>query len=283
MSALPATQHDEDIRQALEARIASGSLELPLLPDAVMQILNLCQSPDSSASALSAAIHRDPALAGHIIRVSNSPAYYPGTPIVSLQQAIGRLGQRAIAEIAVLISVKGSVLNLPAFAPEMAALWKHAAAAGAWAREIARQRRRPVDAALLCGLLQNVGVPVILKALAGLAKEIGTTLEKSDALSLADEYHAEVGAQLARRWSLPSAVSEAIRHHHTITGCDVGCDDARMTTLSDFLARLTLEGETDPERLSAHDAYAELNLYLDDVAALVAKQPTIVEFVETMR
>lgn len=283
MSALPATQHEDGIRQALEARIDSGALELPLLPDAVMQILALCQSPDSSAASLSAAIHRDPALAGHVIRVTNSPAYYPGTPIVSLQQAIGRLGQRTIAEIAVLISVKGSVLNLPAFAQEMAILWKQAAAAGAWAREIARQRRRPVDAALLCGLLQNVGVPVILKALAGLAKELDYKLPKGEALSLADEFHAEVGAQLARRWSLPGAVVEAIVHHHDYAQCRGNQDEARMTALSDFLAQLMLEGETEMERLSAHDAFAELNLYADDVAELLVKLPMVVEFVETMR
>ncbi len=283
MSAMPAMKHQDGMRQALESQIESGTLELPLLPDAVMQILSLCNSPDSSASALSAALHRDPALAGHIIRVTNSPAYYPGTPIVSLQQAIGRLGQRTIAEIAVGISVKGSVMNLPAFGVEMALLWKHAAAAGAWSREIARQRRRPVDAALLCGLLQNVGVPVILKALAALERQLACHLPKAEALSLADEYHTEVGAQLARRWSLPSVVTEAILHHHDYAEQKQKADEARMVALSDFLAAQTTEGIDDVAILGAHSAFAELNLYPDDVAELLAKGPEVARFVETMQ
>lgn len=283
MNAQPAIRSDERLRQALEARIESGALELPLLPSGVMQILDLCHNPDASAAQLATAIHRDAALAGHVIRVANSPAYYPGTPVVSLQQAIGRLGQRAIAEIAVLISVKGSVLDVPAFRPEMSALWRHAAGAGAYAREVARQMRRSVDSALLYGLLQNMGVPVLINALCALEEELGLNLGKQETLDLANEHHPVVGSKLARQWSLPQTVADAILYHHDYASAPTHGDEARVVALSDHLATHLLAGTTDPEVLANHPAFAELNLYPDDVAALIAKAPEVLKFVESMR
>lgn len=283
LSAQPAIRNDERIRQALEARIESGTLELPFLPSGVMQIVELCQNPESSSVQLAAAIHRDPALAGHVIRVANSPAYYPGTPVVSLQQAIGRLGQRSIAEIAVLISVKGSVLNVAEFGPEMRTLWRHAAGAGAYAREVARQMRRSVDSALLYGLLQNMGVPVLINAICTLEEELGLNLGKQETLEMADEYHPTVGSKLARQWSLPAVVADAILYHEDYRSAPTRGDEARVVALSDHLSNHLISGTTDPEVLAGHAAFAELNLYPDDVAALIEKGPEVLKFVETMR
>lgn len=303
MSAQPAPNYEDAVRAALESRIEQGSLELPLLPAGVAQILELCRSSNSSAAELSSAIHKDPALAGHVLRVANSPAYSPGSPIVSLQQAIGRLGQRAISEIAISVSVKSAIFDVGAYRVEMAQLWKHAAAAGAWAREIARQRRRPVDAALLCGLLQNMGVPVLVRALSKIEKELHGDLGKSAVLALADEYHAAVSSRLAKQWSLPEAVSEAILYHHDYASAPSKGDEARLIALSDHLARLLLDGAAvqpaggaslrvvesprddgaDVDRWADHPAYADLNLYPDDVEALVAKRDDVIQFVETLR
>lgn len=85
MSALPQRNHEATLRQAIEQEMESDGLELPLLPSGAMQILELCQSPDSSAAALSTAVHRDPALAAHVLRVANSTAYAGSSPVVSLQ------------------------------------------------------------------------------------------------------------------------------------------------------------------------------------------------------
>lgn len=278
-----ARKEPDPIRAALEARIEADDLELPFLPSAAMQIYELCQSSEASAAALSSAIHRDPALAGHVLRVANSPAYYPGSPIVSLQQAISRLGQRTISEIVILVSVKGAVFDSPTYRPELEALWKHAAAAGAWAREIARHRRRAVDVALLSGLLQNIGVPVLVKALSTLDRQQHWGLDKETVLAIADEYHAEVGNRLAQRWALPAAVADAIRYHHALADATKHADEARLVALSDDLASILLAGEIEDERTAAHDGFADLNLYPDDVAAILAKAPEIVKFVETVR
>ena len=86
------TMVPEELHAALQERLATGTLDVPMLPDVVLQIMNLTFSERTDTRQLADLIHRDQALASHILRVANSPAYKPQTPIVSLQQAITRFG-----------------------------------------------------------------------------------------------------------------------------------------------------------------------------------------------
>lgn len=281
MSALPA--RDEAIRRSLETRLESGRLELPLLPASIAQVLDLCYSPDSSAARLSEAIHRDQALASHLLRVANSPAYFPDSRIVSLQQAISRLGQRTIGEIAVAVSVRGVVFQSVRFQAEMRMLWRHSAASGAFAREIARVLRRSVDTSLLCGLLQNVGKPVVIHWIAELEEAQKKPFPKEQALELAEEYHTQVGARMVEEWSMPPAVVETTRYHHHYSEAPTFKDEARLVHLSDRLAEhLLFPQNCDTEMLHHELAFAELNLYPEDVDAIVAKGDEVRKFVEAI-
>lgn len=58
------------IEQALIERIGSGKIELPLLPSMATQILAMVNHPDSDAAKLASLIHRDQALAAHVLRIA---------------------------------------------------------------------------------------------------------------------------------------------------------------------------------------------------------------------
>jgi HD-like signal output (HDOD) protein len=121
----------EQIRTALLARIEDGPLELPLLPSIVWEVMELTASDDVDTRKLSALIHRDPALASHILRVANSPAYMPSMPIVSLQQAVSRLGASTLGEIAFAITMQNRVFDVVGYEHDVRALWNHAVGTGA--------------------------------------------------------------------------------------------------------------------------------------------------------
>ena len=57
----------------LETRIASGALELPILPQVASQVLAMSTSDDTNARSLAELLHRDQAIAAHVLRVANSP------------------------------------------------------------------------------------------------------------------------------------------------------------------------------------------------------------------
>ena len=71
----------EKFEQALVERIDKGRIDLPVLPQVAGRVMALAGDPSADAARLSALIHQDQALAAHVLRIANSPAYMPRTPI----------------------------------------------------------------------------------------------------------------------------------------------------------------------------------------------------------
>jgi HD-like signal output (HDOD) protein len=251
----------------------------------------LAGKPSVDAAQLSGLIHRDPALAGKVLRIANSPAYMPKMPIVSLQQAVARLGLNAVTEIAFVASVQSGTFKVKGFESELARLWRHAIASGVFGKEIARIRRSNVEAAFLCGLLHAVGKPALLQVVADeelklakarLAAERTATGTTRAALPvILDELHTGVGLRIAEVWCLPRPVVNAIASYASYERQPT--EEAMVTCLADHLATdLTEPGRFDDNSVRDHAVFAHLNLYPDDVAALRAKRPQVAETVAAM-
>jgi hypothetical protein len=161
----------EQVERALVERIDKDRID-PVLPQVAGKVMALVNDPAADAARLSALIHRDQALAAHVLRIANSPAYMPRTPIASLQHAVAMLGVNQLSEIAVTISLKSVTVKIPGHEADVRQLWRHALASGAYAKEIARMRRYNVESAYLCGLLHAVGKPVVLKTVTTIAAEM---------------------------------------------------------------------------------------------------------------
>lgn len=203
----------DSLEQLLIERIRKGAIELPLLPQVASRILAMVYDPDAEAAKLAALIHQDQALAAHVIRIANSPAYMTRNPVVSLQHAVSMLGMNLMSELAFSASIKGSAFKVPGWDDEVKGLWQYSLASGAYAKEIARMRRFNVESAYLCGLLHGIGRPVVLQTLVALSKEQGTTLSKELMQQLLDGYYIQVGLLVADEWGLPPPVVESIGFH----------------------------------------------------------------------
>jgi putative nucleotidyltransferase with HDIG domain len=271
----------EAVAATLEERIREGSLELPVLPDAAAEIVSQTSRADCDFKIVAELIRRDQAMATHLLRIANSPLYRPRTQIVSVQHALSRLGTSAVREIALLISVKTRTFQADGFGPEVKLLFRHSLGTAIFAQEIARMRRLNVDEAFLCGLLHDVGRPVLLQTLVDLSKALRLTPEKAAIEAAATLYHGRVGEQLVRRWSLPEAVAKAILHHHDIS------DDVDQTTmitaLADVLAHSTLDDRIrDETAVRSHFALPHLTLYPEDVDKLLALRERVVEIAASL-
>jgi len=250
----------------LDAHFADGALVLPLLPAYATQVVALCTDPESDARSLSQLLQRDPALAAHVLSVANSAALGAREPIVSLQQAIARLGVRTLANVALSVAVRTKIFRAGRHLERVQQLWRHCAHTAAWSREIARLRRRNVESAFLCGLLHEVGAPVVLQAIDELQAgvQLGFTPEQVEvALS---RLHCEVGARLVEAWKLPACSSAAARFHHAPEAARSSTDEVYTVHLAFRLARhadgLQELGDVDA-------ALAALGLYQEDLEALI--------------
>jgi putative nucleotidyltransferase with HDIG domain len=270
----------------VERRFAERRLDLPMLPDVATRILAGGLDDTVAVEAIADLLRLDQAITGHVLRIANSPAYSHGARIQSIQQALMRIGLAQLREIVVAVALRSRVFRGDGFEEIVAALWKHSAVAGAYAKEIARLLRVNVEGAFVCGLLHDVGKPVVLALLLDLQRETRAPLSRATSLETLDAYHAGAGAALAREWDLPDPVTQAIAHHHDPGGAPGHVQAVMITCLADLLSHATLcDAATREETETAarqHPVCGLLNLYPDDLDALLARRPAMRELQETL-
>lgn len=263
----------------LEAHFADGELELPLLPTYATQVVALCSDPDSDARSLAQLLQRDPALAAHVLSIANSAALGSREPIVSLQQAIARLGVRTLANVALSVAVKTKIFKAGRHLDRVQQLWRHSAHSAAWAREIARLRRRNVESAFLCGLLHEVGAPVVLQAIDELQSKTKVEFSEEQALAAVERLHCDVGARLVRAWSLPEWTSAAARFHHRPLEAEACADEVLTVHLA---LRLASHADGQDELAGLDPILAGLGLYQEDLEGLIEQAEKIRALAEVL-
>lgn len=280
----PLAQEEREIlRSFIADQLGQGNLDLPLLPVVANRVLLLSSDPDADASQLSSLIQQDQALAGQILRIANSPAHAPRTPIVSLQQAVTWLGLTMLAGLAFSVSVQSGVFHTTGYEKEVRNLWRQALATGLFGKEIARRIRHNVENAFLCGLLHTIGKPAILHLLAQFPDKSSEPFSWTTVESLFEEFHITAGSKLAAVWQLPDPVQETIRYYqddqyHQAISPTKG---AMITCLAHHLASVMLEDSTQDENsLLTLPVVQDLNFYPEDMTALLELRETVKANVE---
>jgi putative nucleotidyltransferase with HDIG domain len=262
--------------------------DVPVLPDVTDQVLRLASDPNASLAQVAQALSRDVAAAAHVMRLANSALHRGREPIVTLQQAAARLGTQKLRDVAVMVAAESKLFRARGFEAEARAAYGHGLLTGLWAQEIARKLRGPVEEAFLCGLLHDVGVPVLLQL--AVERVPGAAERRAVILADVDARHAVVGAELARRWKLPERTVAALeRHHAPVPDGAVAPKDvlAVIVVLADAVAEACEVADVDVDAvvrvIGAHPAAAALNFYDEDIAAVAALWPKIEETVGQMR
>ncbi|HET6474366.1 MAG TPA: HDOD domain-containing protein [Pseudomonadales bacterium] len=259
-------------QRRLAAALAARAVELPPMPGVAAEVIASSIDDQADAIRLAQLIQTDQGLASHVLRIVNSPALRAAMEIVALRQAIARLGMNRIREIAIAASLSNALFASATYADEANRAWQLALGASLWSKEIARVCRKNTEIAYLCGLLHNVGAPVVLNAI-GAASPV--RLSPRDVAGLLAEFEVRAGALLAEEWRLPSAVAATIRYVDDFRGASEHVDVVAVVRCAVRFARSMLDGELNANALSGFDAIDHLNLYPEDVAALIGAGESI--------
>jgi HD-like signal output (HDOD) protein len=275
----------ERLRELLVRRLDEKRFVLPLLPATASRVVQSCSDDGGDARELAALVQADVSLAANVLRIANSAVYAAREPIVSLPQAISRLGLATLCSIALSAAVKTEVFRVAGWEAWLGALWTHSTRAGAWAKEIARARRKNVEGAFLGGLMHDVGRALILREASELARREGVPLSPEEVEAWTDALHARVGADLLETWALPAWAVAAVREHHACLTDPSAGEDAFTVALADALAHALPGGEPTPEvreELERHPALRPLGIYADELDALLERRPEVERLVEAL-
>ena len=268
----------------IDERLAKGDIDLPIFPQSVSEVMSLCARDDVDMRAIAAAIHKDPTLAAHMLRIANSPLVAPKVPITTLQQALARLGTSQITQIALVVVCRTRAFDVKGRAAAARKMLRHAVATAAYAREIARLVDRQPDEAFLCGLMHDVGEPALLQLATDLATKHGHKLDDATAAAELERLHPRVGGMIARSWKLPPLVVAAAEcHHRKAKGTPEEADMVAVVQLADMLAdALVRKEELPPSNIEAIPAARSLRFDIEKAEILVSRRDVVEATVEAI-
>lgn len=284
LSELDLSPQGHEVSQYLAQLVNERKIDVPLLPDVASRVLAMSNDPDSDAAQLANLIQGDQALAGHVMRIANSAAYTPNASMVSLQQAIARLGMNLITEIALSASINAKLFKAPGFESRIAEIWDHSLCTGLWGKEVARISKKNVEAAFLCGLLHSIGRPAILQAIHECKSKKGLEISVEEALALEQHFHVSFGKVIVKKWEMPIIVQESVRYYQNYEKSQSNADQAMVTNGAAKLARILIHPEEgDIDQVVDDQVFADLNLYHDEIETLKAQEDKVKAGLEAMR
>lgn len=261
--------------------LQSQDVELPVLPEVAVQLLKLTSDVDCDPKDIVDLFRRDQSLTGHLLKIANSARYSSGQTVTSIQQAVARLGLLQVREVVVLVSCETRVFNVGGFEADVKQSFVRSMATAAFAQEVARARRLNVEDAFLCGLLHDVGRPVLLQLLSDYRTDHQVQLTDEQIRVAADELRIPLACRLVESWELPTRLSTIIEHQNDPLAAGDCEQQAAILNLGSDLASTALDPDAELPAELIHPMMDVLNLYPEDMAGVLAQSDSILEWVRS--
>jgi len=203
-------------------RLLEDASRIPAAPGIAIELARSCDDPDVTIDHLVDILKCDPSLTAKVLRMANSAYFASRREIADLTEAVVRLGLRRVQIIALALCVMEATSGADASGGfNYAYFWNHALVTATFADMAAATLRMPLaPEAMVCGLLQDIGVLVIQTGMPAEYRDVLAMQARDDIdLHVAETRklgfnHTEAGETMLRRWHLPDLVCRIIRHHH---------------------------------------------------------------------
>ncbi|MCC6245078.1 MAG: diguanylate cyclase [Aeromicrobium sp.] len=216
--------------------------QLPSPKGVALAIMNLCGRDETTIDDIARLVSTDPALSGRLLRLANS-ASSASRPVAAVNEALLRLGMKAVGRLALGFSLVDQYHAGPCTAFDYARFWSHSLLMAMASRELAQMTRvtSPEDM-FTCGLLASIGSLALATAFPAQYSK----LLESDCDNLVTSEREVLGIDnractqaLLDEFGIPKALAEPIYYHDQLQECEFieGSRPYRLTHLF-HLARM---------------------------------------------
>lgn len=193
------------VTEVLEA-FKGDKVKIPSLPEIARNISSAIEDDDVNIKQLSGLLQTDPAIAARILQVSNSAIYGSGSPVDSIQNAIVKIGFKAVHAVVVCVVMR------ELFTPKnklikkyMANFYEQSIRIGVICYELAKHSKElDPDHGFLVGLLHDIGTLPIL-VIADDHPELSRKAGNLDDMLVRLKSH--IGALLLKQWKFADEYS----------------------------------------------------------------------------
>jgi HD-like signal output (HDOD) protein len=194
------------------------------LPASVTRLAAIASRDSWNVKEVEEIVSLDQALSLRLLRMANSAASASLMPIVTVRDAVVRMGLGSLLSLATATSVQKKLTGaVPEYGLSEGELWRHSVAAALAAESAPAfcEAELPPET-YAAALLHDVGKlvlsrylePDILRVLSD-AREEGHLSSLRAESELLGVHHGELGGLIAQYWKLPDRLVAGIIHHHT--------------------------------------------------------------------
>jgi putative nucleotidyltransferase with HDIG domain len=203
-----------DVKQAIET--------IRPIPQVALKVMRIVEEDAYDIDKVAGEVKKDQVIGARTIRLCNSALFTKRHDVISLDHALVFLGQERFIKLVISAAVQSYYNQCGnGYSLCKGGLYHHAIGTAMIAEKIARMTEKASSsAAYTAGLLHDIGKVVLDQYITGadpmLYREFqGRQSEIIDVeIRVLGMDHTRVGELLARNWSLPAALTDAIRFHH---------------------------------------------------------------------
>ena len=230
------------------------------LRTAALQVLEACNSENTSAGDVVAILRTDAGMSMQILRVANSPLYGYAGRIRSVEHATVILGFREVSKLSLMLASAEVFREQDAAMGLRQALWLHSLGSACVARAIALESKSvDAEAAFLAAIVHDIGKLAFLSVC---DDEYIARFEQyggAETLDIESEKfqvtHSDIGFRCTEEWGLPMDVVDGIQLHHEDDAVSEG-GLVRVVAMANAYARKWHLGSTEQQTRRVDDRCA---------------------------
>ena len=270
---------------------------LPSQPTVALQVLQISQDANNAVDELIRIIQTDPSMTARVLKVVNSSYFGASRRISSLKQAVVALGLRSVRMMAISMSLADAMRQKhkrgesadDAFSE--ARFWRRSLTTAIAARKFSvLMAPRLAEEAFVSGLLADIGMAAAWHSAQDIYRAVLIEWRRRKAPLVEVERqrlgvtHADLSAELLRKWRLPENIAAAAGAHHGVFA-QLDGEAAELSAIvrgAAWVADLA-SGDSAAEQIEAaakwidqtlgiseralHEMLRELNKQVDEIAA----------------
>jgi HD-like signal output (HDOD) protein len=199
----------------LAARLMAEAHRLPTLPAVVPELMASLNSDDSPLTHIAGLVRQDPVLSARVLRAGRTVARGPSMPAMSVDQAIMRVGFSELRALLIAGAVADTLFEVSDV--DFDRFWTHSAGTARLVQKLAPLVDVPRDVGYTAGIVHAIGWLMLVRAfplreleLAELHGRGRIARQVVEERRITGTDHAFAGALLARRWSFPTLLVDAV-------------------------------------------------------------------------
>jgi putative nucleotidyltransferase with HDIG domain len=202
-------------------KILKSIKNIPAFPAVAMKVMALIDDPNYSIMDVADVVKYDQAITANMLRICNSAYFGLRHKVVTINDAVMRLGQQNIVRAIQAAGVSTFYRKAKGYGLEANKLWEHSVGVALMTQILSKRIFNCEDARLYTtALLHDIGKVIMGEFVDESFPQIHNLVAKEGISFLEAEEkiiginHAELGGRIASQWNFPKDMRDAIIYHH---------------------------------------------------------------------